>query len=222
VLKRSAIEVIKGEANEKETLDSSVKSIEESIEKVTERKNQNRASNRIINDIFKLKHNPKATSSNPKLTPKQPSSGLPDLEPWLTFAQLNLSFVPSGKMIAFGEHLYVAPIGLPDLHGIKVVRPGWYIGALRKNRFEPAHALAMGITADEALRTIKLASSDPRVIRYLKGETLEVDEQGVERIDDAVSAKGYVLVCVDGFPLGWGKWLDGIVKNEYPAGWRWT
>ncbi|HEY4391831.1 MAG TPA: hypothetical protein VGN02_10845, partial [Paenibacillus sp.] len=34
--------------------------------------------------------------------------------------------------------------------------------------------------------------------------------------------KGFILVMAEGFPLGWGKWIDGILKNEYPAGWRWT
>jgi NOL1/NOP2/fmu family ribosome biogenesis protein len=36
------------------------------------------------------------------------------------------------------------------------------------------------------------------------------------------AAKGYCLVCIEDHPIGWGKWHDGMLKNEYPPGWRWT
>ncbi|MBS6579770.1 MAG: SAM-dependent methyltransferase, partial [Clostridiales bacterium] len=53
-----------------------------------------------------------------------------------------------------------------------------------------------------------------RVIRYLKGETIDLkDEESVE--------KGWVLICVDNYPLGFGKAAGGSVKNKYLAGWRW-
>ena len=32
--------------------------------------------------------------------------------------------------------------------------------------------------------------------------------------------KGWQLVCVDNFPLGFGKLVNGTLKNKYPAGWR--
>ena len=33
--------------------------------------------------------------------------------------------------------------------------------------------------------------------------------------------ENYVLVCVDGFALGWGKYMqNGMLKNKYYAGWR--
>ena len=28
------------------------------------------------------------------------------------------------------------------------------------------------------------------------------------------------LVCVDGYPLGWGKLAGGMLKNKYLPGWR--
>ena len=31
---------------------------------------------------------------------------------------------------------------------------------------------------------------------------------------------GWVLVCLDDFPLGWGKINNGTLKNKYYAGWR--
>ena len=57
-------------------------------------------------------------------------------------------------------------------------------------------------------------NEDDRVIRYLKGETIDLrDEESVE--------KGWVLICVDNYPLGFGKAAGGSVKNKYLAGWRW-
>ena len=52
------------------------------------------------------------------------------------------------------------------------------------------------------------------MLRYLKGETLEVEDLIGEK------AKGWYLVCVDGFPLGFGKAGRGTLKNKYLPGWR--
>ena len=37
---------------------------------------------------------------------------------------------------------------------------------------------------------------------------------------ETISAAGWKLVCVQGFSLGWGKLVNGTLKNKYPAGWR--
>ena len=58
-------------------------------------------------------------------------------------------------------------------------------------------------------------AEDERILKYLKGETIDVD--------DLVSSKdkGWFLVLVDGYPLGWGKLANGSLKNKYLTGWRW-
>jgi NOL1/NOP2/sun family putative RNA methylase len=147
------------------------------------------------------------------------------LEPLQAFENELLRSEPFAavRLVCYGEHAYASPAGLPELHGLKVVRPGWYIGALHRGRFEPSHALAMGLRMREAKRALGLASSDERALRYLKGETLEVAESEIIRDPEVTkAAKGYCLVCIDEHPVGWGKWLDGMLKNEYPPGWRWT
>ncbi|MFD0695834.1 RsmF rRNA methyltransferase first C-terminal domain-containing protein [Paenibacillus sp. GCM10027628] len=148
-----------------------------------------------------------------------------NLEPLLAFAGELLRSEPfaAGRLVCYGDHAYASPAGLPELHGLKVVRPGWYIGALHRGRFEPSHALAMGLRMGEAKRVLSLALSDGRALRYLKGETLEVAESEILRDSkETQAAKGYCLVCIDDHPVGWGKWHDGMLKNEYPPGWRWT
>lgn len=121
-----------------------------------------------------------------------------------------------------GEHVYAAPPGLPELDRIRVIRPGWYLGSVNKQRFVPSHALALGLRAEEALRRVSFTAGDPRAVRYLKGETLELAPEDLHTAAADVPLKGYVLVCVDGFPAGWGRWQDGLLKNDYPPGWRWT
>lgn len=51
-------------------------------------------------------------------------------------------------------------------------------------------------------------------MRYLKGETIDVEDL------IPAKAKGWHLVCTDGFPLGWGKVTNGTLKNKYLPGWR--
>ncbi|MEB3100213.1 RsmF rRNA methyltransferase first C-terminal domain-containing protein [Ferviditalea candida] len=136
------------------------------------------------------------------------------------FAEMGFPDLP-GKLVFFGDFAYLAAAGLPDLSGLKVARPGWYIGNIKKNRFEPSQALAMGLRAQEAVRSVSFTADSLEVVRYLKGETLQLEKDEIAVRDTGVSAKGYCLVCVDGYPLGWGKWIDGLLKNEYPPGWRW-
>lgn len=124
----------------------------------------------------------------------------------------------------YGETLYLTPPNAPPLDGLKVARPGLHAGAVKRGRFEPAHALALALRPDELNRRIRLPADSEAVIRYLKGETLPADIAPHEI--DAVSkeketAKGYILVCMDDAPLGWAKLADGWLKNEYPPAWRW-
>lgn len=115
----------------------------------------------------------------------------------------------------YGGKVYYMPEGVPELSGIRCLRGGLLLGELKKNRFEPSQALAMCLDFDACPERISLSLGDERVIRYLKGETLDVG--------DLVSgkAKGWYLVCVDGYPLGWGKLAGGTLKNKYLPGWRW-
>lgn len=113
-----------------------------------------------------------------------------------------------------GERVYVMPAGLPDLKGLRFLRTGLLLGELKKKRFEPSQAFAMTLKKDDYEKIVDLPLEDDRVSRYLKGETLDVDDL-VE-----TKAKGWYLVCVDGYPLGWGKLANGTLKNKYLPGWR--
>ena len=154
--------------------------------------------------------------------PSERSLRTEDLSPWFSFMAENLTSPIDGRWLLHGNALYWTLWDLPDLSGIAVARPGWFVGTLARNRFVPSQALAMGLEGRDALRRVDFSPESGEVARYLKGETLQIGEERILRASSGVPARGYCLVCVDGFPLGWGKWLDGMLKNEYPPGWRWT
>lgn len=133
-----------------------------------------------------------------------------ELVPYFDFAKEVLKTTFSGTYKIFGDNLYLLPPDMPSMKGLRVLRTGWQLGTLKKGRFEPSQAFAMGLRKEEVLNTEDFSLEDDRVIRYLKGET--VDAEGKE---------GWTLVCVDGFPLGWAKRQGGRLKNKYAVGWKW-
>lgn len=120
----------------------------------------------------------------------------------------------SARMDIHGERVYYMPEDIPNVKGIRFLRTGLLLGELKKNRFEPSQALAMCLKKEEYKKTLDFTSDDDRITRYLKGETLDVDDLVENR------AKGWYLVCVDSYPLGWGKLSNGTLKNKYLPGWR--
>ncbi len=115
--------------------------------------------------------------------------------------------VGSGRLELFGESIYLVPNAMPSLKGLKVLRPGLCLGTLKKDRFEPAHSLALAIDPSYAKRAVDLSITE--AVEYIKGLTQNVD-----------SEKGWTLVTVKGYSLGWGKAAGGILKNHYPKGLR--
>lgn len=113
------------------------------------------------------------------------------------------------RYLLFGDHLYLMPEELPSLKGLKVLRPGLHLGTLKKNRFEPSHALALALSAGDVKRVWNLDSADTEVSAYLGGQTFAAQKD-----------PGWYLICVDGFSLGWGKLTGGVMKNHYPKGLR--
>lgn len=111
--------------------------------------------------------------------------------------------------IRFGENLYLVPAQLPELKGLKVLRPGLHLGELKKNRFEPSHALALALHPNNAAHVWNLKSDSDQAAAYLNGQTLSAEGE-----------KGWYLICLDGFGLGWGKLAGGVMKNHYPKGLR--
>lgn len=98
---------------------------------------------------------------------------------------------------------------------LRYLRTGLFLGTCKKKRFEPSQALAMALNPESYPYCISFSHEDERVIRYLKGETVDISDKNVEK------GNGWQLVCVEEFPLGWGKLAGNTLKNKYYAGWRW-
>lgn len=123
--------------------------------------------------------------------------------------------LPAGTPLHFGERLYWLPEGggrlFPgQLDGLRVLRPGLHLGDIVKDRFEPAHALALCIRPAAAGWTRSHAPDEPEMAAYLRGEALPAGSE----------ESGWGLIAVDGLPLGWGKAGGGRINNRLPRGLR--
>ena len=90
--------------------------------------------------------------------------------------------------------------------GLRVLRAGLELGAVLKNRFEPAHAWALWLQTLE--NSVSFEEADPLLARYLSGDVLPSDK------------RGWTLVQADGLSLGWAKGDGSQLKNHYPKALR--
>lgn len=99
---------------------------------------------------------------------------------------------------------------------LRYLRTGLLVGEWKKQRFEPSQALAMALQKREFRNTVSFSCEDERTVRYLKGETVFLTDG-----EQTQTKKGWCLVCVDQYPLGWAKCTGNSLKNKYYPGWRW-
>lgn len=97
--------------------------------------------------------------------------------------------LPEGKLLRFGDVCYLVPQELPEVKGLRVLRAGLELGAVLKNRFEPAHAWALWLQTLE--NSVSFEEADPLLARYLSGDVLPSGR------------RGWTLVQADGLSLGW-------------------
>ena len=126
---------------------------------------------------------------------------------------LNLSFALD-RVFVRGNYVYLHPERMPDLTGLKVIHPGWWLGTMKKNRFEPSHAMALGLKPMNIKNIEKFKPDSTAISGYLRGETIRKE-----------GPKGWTAIGVevqnsDVFIIGWGKRNQDIIKNFYPRGLR--
>ena len=125
---------------------------------------------------------------------------------WLTFAkELEIS-LPEGKAVSFGQSLFWVSPECPSLERLKVLRPGLELGTVKKDRFEPAHALALWLKSCGCVH--RLEPESEALKDYLHGEVIPSQK------------KGWCLVTAGDYPIGWGKGDGRVLKNHYPKGLR--
>lgn len=134
--------------------------------------------------------------------------------------------MPEGRTEIRGEKLFL--MGTEDLQpGLKFLRDGLFLGTFKTKRFEPSEPFALSISPKESIRSVELdgggnhaemesacgagASADfERISAYLRGESIQME----------LEENGWYLVTSGGFPIGWAKYANGILKNKYPPAWR--
>lgn len=132
-----------------------------------------------------------------------------------TISENMAAWIKNSRLVMFGEQLYRLPDMEVDIKGLKVQRAGLHIGEFKKQRFEPSHSLALALKLNDAKNVVKLTCDNPQTIGFFNGQSVMLsDEQAAE------CKKGWALVCVDGYPAGWGKVNGAQVKNHYPKGLR--
>ena len=125
---------------------------------------------------------------------------------WTAFAKELDIRLPEGKAVTFGQNLFWAPEEMPDISRLKVMRPGLELGTLKKDRFEPAHALALWLAECSNVHTCDPEGAEMKA--YLHGEVIPSGK------------KGWCLVKAGNFSIGWGKGDGKVLKNHYPKGLR--
>ena len=95
---------------------------------------------------------------------------------------------------------------MPELTRLKVMRPGLELGTVKKDRFEPAHALALWLDECKAVQEYDPDSEEIRA--YMHGEVVPSTQ------------KGWCLVKAGDYSIGWGKGDGRVLKNHYPKGLR--
>ena len=108
------------------------------------------------------------------------------------------------RLLPDGRALLLPPLPCA-LDGLRLLRAGLLLGETVKNRFVPAHALAMAAGLP-LMRRQPLSEADAR--RYLRGETLPT------------ALSGWCAVTFAGLSLGLAKGADGVLKNHLPKGLR--
>lgn len=156
----------------------------------------------------------KKPSSRPNKNGKLPRSQRTLLEDFLhpLIPAMSMPFAWEQVEIR-ADKVFLVPGGLPRVKGLHFLRNGLFLGELKKNRFEPSQQLALALKGQPPAR-LDIAGRDSRIKSYLRGESIPAAP------DECSVSSGWAVLCADGFPLGWGKLVNGVFKNKYPAGWR--
>ncbi len=113
-----------------------------------------------------------------------------------------------GRVKCFGDRIYITPPDFAGVNGINYLGVGLHAATRKKNRLEPAHALAMASGPSDVRQYFECGYD--AAIRYIHGEPIPC----------GMGLRGHVLVGYAGCSLGWGKAGNGIIKNHYPKGLR--
>lgn len=125
--------------------------------------------------------------------------------------------VPGIDSIHLDTHsgrVFYLPMELPKaITELNYLSMGVEIGTMMKGRLKPSHGLFMAESARNELHfraknRIEFEYDSAEIKRFLSGNTIPINSM----------LCGYMPVTVNGFAIGFGKAVDGTLKNHLPKG----
>lgn len=110
-----------------------------------------------------------------------------------------------------GNYLYLYEKEWPDISKLKFERPGLLLGEFKKNRFEPAYALALALHSSLVF--------PERIIQVQKSEWQQYAAGNVLAHKEKKKNGWYLLECEEKL-FAFGKLVNGQIKNFFPKGLR--
>jgi NOL1/NOP2/sun family putative RNA methylase len=157
---------------------------------------------------FALLQREGASAQDRPLRPLPPARGLPPLLRSLWEANFAVPF-PTTGWLRQGDTWHLAPVAPDFWQPLRPRRIGLQGGRQHRQHFAPDHALALAALPPRHEGRLNLPLTSASLQAFLRGEPFP--DPGPD---------GWVLVCGDGFGLGWGKRVQGVVKNHLPSRWR--
>lgn len=125
--------------------------------------------------------------------------------------------VPGIDSIHLDTHsgrVFYLPMELPKaITELNYLSMGVEIGTMMKGRLKPSHGFFMAEGARNELcfrakQHIEFEYDSAEIKRFLSGNTISISN----------TLCGYMLITVNGFAIGFGKAVDGTLKNHLPKG----
>jgi NOL1/NOP2/fmu family ribosome biogenesis protein len=116
----------------------------------------------------------------------------------------------SSLLKMYGNQLYLILPGIPPLEGLRVEHWGWWIGTIKDDLFLPSPALATGLTGEDSQKVLEFSIGDQDLQQYQRGSPIKTNLGGD-------GSGEWILITVEGYPLGWGKIIKGRIKSYLPT-----
>ena len=130
------------------------------------------------------------------------------VEPFVTeFLQQQLREQPA-YLLQVQDKVYAKQTPFIKLKKIRILRQGYLVGEIMKNRIEP-HQHFYTASVNERYFNVRYDMDDKECQAYLKGNLLQVP-----------GYKGYVALTWHNHPIAFAKGDGTVLKNKYPKGLR--
>lgn len=120
------------------------------------------------------------------------------------------SDAPRGVFVPRGEYIFLSPEALPLREEFGILRAGCTFAQIVGQSLQPCHGAFMCRRAKDCLQSMDFAPEDPTLSAFLRGEEIFCPP----------ALNGYTAVTVSGTVTGFGKAVQGKLKNKYPKGLR--